>query len=502
MALLIPLDEKDQQPQPQRGLVLDQPRPQGVSGFGALKRGLARGARGFGQLQESLGIPSVVMPALGLGQQEQAAVQAMERTARQPLAPGIGNAALSAVGEALPSLAALGPAGFATTGPRMAAALGAAGGGIAAPAQFQETPLSGKELAQETAKGVAVGGTIGALGGAVMRLMRGENDLFRRAQQISENLGMDDVVTTSAPQRTIQQFIKKAEREDPVFLELLEQSGDTAPVRIFQRQLERSLSRNGIENNLRTLERNAWAPFDALVNPQMQINLGPAAAAARELLDQDLLTGTVKAQARRILARHNSGRPTTYRELRQMRQTIGDLYNTKQIVDTVPTRARDRLYRGLTESMRTVFNQTGDIGTAAQAFRVGNQVSSQVARGRQVLQELRFDKGPRAVRNFLVNTKKISNNDLETVLGIAPDLREIRDLASIIVAPNAKVVRPIARGQTIPAITQGLAVGASTQPDPVLGSGAVGLDFLRQTFFNNENQGSAPARAVQNLDNL
>lgn len=80
---------------PQPGIPGVTPGPQGASGFGALGAGVVRGIAGAQQMMESFGFEPTGVAKTTRDMTEQ--------VARQPIAPGLGNQALSAIGETLPA---------------------------------------------------------------------------------------------------------------------------------------------------------------------------------------------------------------------------------------------------------------------------------------------------------------------------------------------------------------------------------------------------------------
>lgn len=476
---------------------------QGVSGIGALGRGVARGVAGIGQAAESFGVR---LP----GQ------QVLESAGNRQLAPGIGPAVLSGIGEALPAMVATAPLGVPARGAAALTAMGAGAGAIGGATRFSDKKLSPRERGLLATRGAALGAGLGAAGGVVLRTMRGERDLFDRAMQISKRLGIEEVPFAARRAAGVRMFGRTSQRGPSSAGEFATKAADT-----FQRKiLLNSGLRKSIKDQMRNKEEIAWSKFNGMINSDARMDMSAILRTTDELLKEPSeLTGPVlrrvkvlnrKARAALGVAQPGAAKPpaptpVSYAELNDQRRLLGEAFGTDEAIQTIPIAKRNELYATIRETQKGIEllpNVTRE--TADAAFEEAMAISQQIRNGEKVLHEIMKKKTAPTVANIQTGTtKQIDLKTLHDAYSADQRIQDIIDFATRAsmpipsLGPAEGLIRPIAQGRQIPVSTTGLAGAFGQRPEPILGAGAVGLNFLSEAFRSPPTAGtSVPVPSV------
>ncbi len=497
---------------PQQGVPGFEPGPQGQSGFGALGTGVVRGFAGMAQTARDFGAPQTGAFNTSL--------EALESAAQRPIEPGLGNTALSVIGEASPVTALTAPLGLAARGGASLTALGAGSGAIGGVTRFSDRKLSPRERGLLATRGAVLGGVLGAAGGVLLRSMRGERDLFDRGVQISERLNIDEVPFAARRVAGVRMFGRQSQTGPTSAGEFASKAGKAVEDKI----LTNASLRKSIIDQMKAKESVGWMRFNDLADLDAPMDMNLLLKTTNELLEKpEFLTRGVKEQVRRLnkmaeealikpdttkkvitatrtFNRPVKAKPVSYADLNEQRMLLGDAFGTDEAIKTIPIAQRNKLYAAIRETQKNATPKQGvTLDESRAAFEEAMAISKQIRKGEQVLHEIMSKKTATGVSNVQTgSTKKFDLNDLRAAYEADNRIKEIINYAQRARMPfpglaftDEGLVRPVARGQRIPVGVTGTAGAFGQQPEPILGAGAVGLNFLRESFRSPPTEGTS-----------
>ncbi len=491
--------------------------PQAQSGFGALGTGVVRGFAGMAQAARDLGAPQTDVFNQSL--------QTLESAAQRPIAPGLGNAALNVIGEALPVTAMTAPLGLPARGGVSLTALGAGGGAIGGVTRFSERELSPRERGLLATRGAVLGAGLGAGGGILLRSMRGERDLFNRGLEISRRLGIKKVPFAARRAEGVRMLGRQAQTGPTSAGEF---AGKAAKA-VEEKILLNPKLRDSILNQMRTKSEAAWLKFNSMVNLDAPMDMRAIFNKTEELIkDSDLLTNqvlsrvkTLNRKARAALGMGSPGAPNpkaptpmTYADLNDQRRMLGQAFDQIEAIRSIPSEKRDELYAVIRQTQKDIvksanivnYNRDTMSGFVTQdfpeiaeaAFEEAMAISKQINDGRKVLHEILKKKTATGIRTIDTGSaKKLDLKVLRNAYEADKRIQDIIDFARRSTMPvptlsfsDEGLIRPVALGQQIPVGVTAASGPFGQNPEPILQSLITGGKFVGEAFNRPPTEGT------------
>ena len=179
---------------------------------------------------------------------------------------------------------------------------------------------------------------------------------------------------------------------------------------------------------------------------------------------------------------------------------VGQQFGTPEAISTIPSEKKKELYAVIRETQKNAALKPNATRQAAdQAFEEAMDQSKQIRDGEQLLHEIMSKKTATGVANIQSGqAKKIDLKTLKNAFQADDRLEAIIAYAQRARMPipgaaftDEGLIRPSVQGQRIPIGVTGTAGAFGQQPEPILGAGAVGLNFLRESFNRPPTEGTS-----------